>query len=94
MSLLAPTLEAFFAERLAAQRQASHNTVGVYPGTFWLLRFAAMEKGKPPSRLKVPTSTQSSYVPPPVTGPATAPRTPCQYPETGRHQSGNRAPAW
>jgi integrase/recombinase XerD len=33
MSLLAPTLEAFFAERLAAQRQVSPHTVGVYPDT-------------------------------------------------------------
>lgn len=54
MSLLAPTMEAFFTERLAAQRQASPHTVGAYRDTFrLLLRFAAGHKGKPPSRLEV-----------------------------------------
>jgi site-specific recombinase XerC len=43
MSLLAPTLEAFFTERLLTQRQASAHTVSAYRDTFrLLLRFAAL----------------------------------------------------
>jgi site-specific recombinase XerD len=54
MSALAPAMEAFFTERLAAQRQASPHTVGAYRDTFrLLLRFAARRKAKPPSRLEV-----------------------------------------
>ena len=37
MSLLAPTLQAFFTDRLARQRQASARTVAAYRDTFRLL---------------------------------------------------------
>jgi site-specific recombinase XerC len=37
MSSLAPTLEAFFTERLIVQRQASPRTVAAYRDTFRLL---------------------------------------------------------
>ena len=51
MSPLAPTLEAFFTERLMTQRQASPHTIAAYRDTFrLLLRFAAAATGKPPSR--------------------------------------------
>jgi integrase/recombinase XerD len=54
MSLLAPTLEAFFTERLLTQRQASAHTVSAYRDTFrLLLRFAAAASGKPPSQLEI-----------------------------------------
>jgi len=54
MSLLAPTLEAFFTERLLTQRQASAHTVSAYRDTFrLLLRFAAAATGKPPSQLEI-----------------------------------------
>jgi site-specific recombinase XerD len=52
MTLLAPTLQAFFTDRLATQRQASPHTVAAYRDTFrLLLRFVAQETGKAPSRL-------------------------------------------
>lgn len=52
MSLLAPTLQMFFTERLAKQRQASPATVASYRSTFrLLLRFAQARTGKPPSTL-------------------------------------------
>jgi integrase/recombinase XerD len=54
MSLLAPTLQAFFTDRLIAQRQASANTVAAYRDTIrLLLAFAAQHAGKPPSDLDV-----------------------------------------
>ena len=37
MSMLAPTLQAFFTDRLARQRQASPRTVAAYRDTFRLL---------------------------------------------------------
>ena len=37
MTAFAPTLEAFFTERLAAQLRASPNTVAAYRDTFRLL---------------------------------------------------------
>jgi integrase/recombinase XerD len=53
-SLLAPTLEAFFTERLMTQRQASAHTVSAYRDTFrLLLRFAAAASGKRPSLLEI-----------------------------------------
>jgi integrase/recombinase XerD len=53
MTLLAPTLEAFFTERLATQRQASPHTVTAYRDAFrLLLRFAAQQTGKAPCRLE------------------------------------------
>lgn len=52
MTLLAPTLQAFFTDRLAAQRQASSRTVAAYRDTFrLLLRFAAQHTSTEPSRL-------------------------------------------
>ena len=54
MTALAPTLEAFFTERLICQRQASPNTVAAYrDGWRLLLRFAAGRTGKQPSELDV-----------------------------------------
>jgi integrase/recombinase XerD len=54
MTVLAPTLEAFFTDRLAAQRQASTHTVAAYRDTFrLLLRFATQHTGKTPSRLDI-----------------------------------------
>ena len=51
-STLAPTLQAYFTDRLVRQRQASPHTVAAYRDTFkLLLRFAAQRTGKPPSRL-------------------------------------------
>ena len=52
MTALAPTLEAFFTERLTRQREASPKTVTAYRDTLrLLLRFAQTHAGKPPSQL-------------------------------------------
>jgi site-specific recombinase XerD len=52
MSALAPTLQAFFTDRLIAQRQASPRTVAAYRDTLrLLLGFAQQRTGTPPSRL-------------------------------------------
>ena len=52
MTLLAPTLEAFFVERLASQRQASPHTIASYRDTFrLLLGFVEARMGISPSRL-------------------------------------------
>jgi site-specific recombinase XerD len=52
MSLLAPTLQAFFTDRLMAQRNASPRTIAAYRDTFrLLLSFAQEQAGKPASRL-------------------------------------------
>jgi site-specific recombinase XerD len=52
VSALAPTLEAFFTDRLAHQRQASPHTVAAYRDTFrLLLRFVHERTTKPPCRL-------------------------------------------
>src|SRR5437773_8774187 len=54
MSTLAPTLQAFFTDRLARQRQASPHTIGAYRDAIkLLLAFAAQHTGKPPSRLDI-----------------------------------------
>lgn len=54
MTLLAPTLEAFFVERLMTQRQASPHTIAGYRDTMrLLLTFASQQTGKPPSKLDV-----------------------------------------
>jgi site-specific recombinase XerD len=54
MTLLAPTLESFFIERLMTQRQASPHTIAGYRDTMrLLLRFATEQTGKPPSKLDV-----------------------------------------
>jgi site-specific recombinase XerD len=52
MSALAPTLEAFFTDRLGRQRNASPHTVAAYRDTFRLLvGFVSARAGKPPCRL-------------------------------------------
>jgi integrase/recombinase XerD len=52
MTLLAPTLEAFFTDRLVAQRGASPNTIAAYRDTFRLLLVFAKERtGITPSKL-------------------------------------------
>jgi len=54
MSAVAPTLEAFFTERLLCQRQASAHTVASYRDTFsLLLRFVQHQTGKAPCGLDV-----------------------------------------
>jgi integrase/recombinase XerD len=52
MSTLAPTLQAFFTDRLTRQRQASPHTIATYRDACkLLLRFAAQHTGKVPSHL-------------------------------------------
>jgi integrase/recombinase XerD len=52
MSTLAPTLEAFFTQRLATERDASAHTIAAYRDTWRrLLLFAQNRTGKPPSQL-------------------------------------------
>src|SRR6266446_10623763 len=54
MSTLAPTLQAFFTDRLARQRQASGHTITAYRDAVkLLLAFAAEQTGTPPSRLDI-----------------------------------------
>jgi site-specific recombinase XerD len=54
MSALAPTLQAFFTDRLARQRQASGHTIAAYRDAVKLLLvFAVEQTGKPPSRLDI-----------------------------------------
>ena len=54
MSLLAPTLQAWFTERLITQRNSSPHTVASYRDTFrLLLAFAAERTGKPPCQLDI-----------------------------------------
>jgi len=53
MSLIAPTLEAFFTDRLITQRNASPRTIAAYRDTLrLLLRFAQQQTGKQPCRLE------------------------------------------
>ena len=52
MSALAPTLEAFFTQRLVAQRNSSPHTIASYRDTFrLLLRYLAETTGTEPSKL-------------------------------------------
>lgn len=52
MSALAPTLEAYFTERLIGQRHASANTIAAYRDAWrLLLRFVCARTGKQPSQL-------------------------------------------
>lgn len=54
MSALAPALQAYFTQRLIAQRAASPNTIAAYRTTFCLLlRFAAQRTGATPSKLDI-----------------------------------------
>ena len=51
MSALAPTLQAFFTDRLARQRDASPNTIAAYRDTWkLLLTYISHQIGKPPSQ--------------------------------------------
>jgi integrase/recombinase XerD len=52
MSLLAPTLQAFFTDRLITQRDVSPSTVAAYRDTFrLLLAFVEQHTGKQPFQL-------------------------------------------
>jgi site-specific recombinase XerD len=52
MTLIAPTLQAFFTDRLAQQRQASPRTIAAYRDTLrLLLGFAHRQTGKLPAQL-------------------------------------------
>jgi len=54
MSALAPTLQAFFTERLAGQRHASENTIAAYRDTLrLLLGFASRRLGRQPCQLDI-----------------------------------------
>lgn len=54
MSALAPSLEAFFTDRLISQKAASPNTIAAYALTFrLLLQFTSTRSGTPPSRLDI-----------------------------------------
>jgi integrase len=54
MTALAPTLQAFFTDRLMNQRQASRHTIAAYRDTFrLLLGFASQHTGTVPSGLDV-----------------------------------------
>ena len=54
MTALAPTLQAFFTDRLAGHQQASPHTVAAYrDGLKLLLAFAAERTGTPPTRLHI-----------------------------------------
>jgi site-specific recombinase XerD len=54
VTLLAPHLQAFFADRLIRQKQASPHTIAAYRDTWrLLLAYAGQQAGKPPSRLDI-----------------------------------------
>ena len=54
MSALAPTLQAFFTDRLISERQASPHTIAAYRDTLrLLLNFTAQHTGKQPSMLDI-----------------------------------------
>jgi site-specific recombinase XerD len=54
MTALAPTLQAFFTDRLIRQRHASSHTIAAYRDTLrLLLTYAADHSGVPPSRLDI-----------------------------------------
>lgn len=54
MSALAPTLQAFFSERLINEKGASPHTIAAYRDTFrLLLGFAQERTGKPPCELEI-----------------------------------------
>src|SRR6266536_5160798 len=54
VSLIAPTLQAFFTERLITQRNASPQTIAAYRDTFrLLLAFAHQQTGKQPFQLDI-----------------------------------------
>jgi site-specific recombinase XerD len=54
MSALAPTLQAFFTDRLVRQRQVSPHTLAAYRDTMrLLLRFTTARRGVEPSKLEI-----------------------------------------
>ena len=54
MTLLAPTLQAFFTERMITQRDSSPRTIAAYRDTFrLLLTFASQRTGKQPFQLDI-----------------------------------------
>jgi integrase/recombinase XerD len=54
MTALAPSMQAYFTDRLISQRRASPNTIAAYRHTFQLLlRFATDRTGTPPSALDI-----------------------------------------
>ena len=54
MTMLAPTLQVFFTDRLARQRHASPHTVAAYRDTFkLLLAFTTRSRGQSPSTLDI-----------------------------------------
>jgi integrase/recombinase XerD len=54
MTALAPSMQAYFTDRLIAQRSASQNTIAAYRHTFQLLlRFTAQRTGRQPSGLDI-----------------------------------------
>ena len=54
MTVLAPSMQGYFTDRLIGQRQASPNTIAAYRHTFQLLlRFATDRTGTPPSELDI-----------------------------------------
>jgi hypothetical protein len=54
MSTLAPSLEAYFTDRLISQKAASPATIAAYALTFrLLLAFATKRTGTPPSRIDI-----------------------------------------
>jgi integrase/recombinase XerD len=54
MTALAPTLQAFFTDRLVRQKNASPHTIAAYRDTLrLLLAFAWQRTGRPPSRLGI-----------------------------------------
>jgi integrase/recombinase XerD len=54
VTLLAPTLQAFFTDRMVNQKSASPRTIAAYRDTMrLLLSFASQQTGKPPSRLDI-----------------------------------------
>ena len=62
MSHLAPTLEAFFTERLVNQRHASANTVAAYRDAWRLvLRYAQNRTGKQPCQLDL-TDLDATFI--------------------------------
>jgi integrase/recombinase XerD len=58
MTALAPTLQAFFTERLIRQRHASTHTVAAYRDTMRLLLGYVAEHGEPP-RFRIPDPIRS-----------------------------------
>lgn len=54
MTSLAPTLEAYFTDRLIRQRRGSPHTIASYRDTFrLLLAYIHRTTGTPPSRLQI-----------------------------------------